>query len=404
MILSWIALEVLCKKPNIDLVNGPTSSQALLRLFGHPESNVRVTLYRDHHAWCPYCQKVWLWLEEKRIPYRIQKVTMFCYGEKEHWYKKIVPSGMLPAVDLDGEIITESDSILAKLERAFGPLHAKMEEPKVKKLRHLERVLFAAWCKWLCYPSRNENEELRRKQEFVEVAQIFDNMLNNYSSIGPYFLEEFSTADVVFVPYVERMNASLFYYKGFLLRDPQKFPNISKWFDALETRETYRGTQSDFHTHVNDLPPQMGGCYESGDDYQLQCKTRVDSCTDFQLPECKLSEPENSKEIALQRVLRHREAIVKVNPVKEKENIDKALRATLTYMMTNEEIENIPNGSEVGLRYIKERINIPRDMPIWSARRLREALVASNVGPCQGPSIPTSHRKDQDPKYFRNSE
>ena len=36
----------------------------------------------------------------------------------------------------------------------------------------------------------------------------------------------------------------------------------------------YIGTQSDFHTHVNDLPPQMGGCYESGDDYQLQCKNR----------------------------------------------------------------------------------------------------------------------------------
>ena len=70
-------------------------------------------------------------------PSSILKVTMFCYGEKEHWYKKIVPSGMLPALDLDGEIITESDSILAKLERAFGPLYAKMEEPKVKKLRHL---------------------------------------------------------------------------------------------------------------------------------------------------------------------------------------------------------------------------------------------------------------------------
>ena len=106
---------------------------------------------------------------------------------------------------------------------------------------------------------------------------------------------------------------------------------------------------------------------------------RVDSCTDFQLPECKLSEPENSKEIALQRVLRHREAIVKVNPVKEKENIDKALRATLTYMMTIEETEKIPNGSEVGLKYIKERINIPRDMPIWSARRLREALGETQV-------------------------
>ena len=73
-----------------DLVNGPTNSQTRLRLFGEDESAVRVTLYRDNHAWCPYCQKIWLWLEEKKVPYRIEKVTMFCYGEKEAWYKQKV--------------------------------------------------------------------------------------------------------------------------------------------------------------------------------------------------------------------------------------------------------------------------------------------------------------------------
>jgi glutathione S-transferase len=62
--------------------------QATLRLFGQTEADVRVTLYRDNHAWCPYCQKVWLWLEEKQIPYKIEKVTMFCYGKKEAWYKQ----------------------------------------------------------------------------------------------------------------------------------------------------------------------------------------------------------------------------------------------------------------------------------------------------------------------------
>ena len=40
-----------------------------------------MTLFRDNHAWCPYCQKVWLWLEEKQVPYKIAKVTMFCVRE-----------------------------------------------------------------------------------------------------------------------------------------------------------------------------------------------------------------------------------------------------------------------------------------------------------------------------------
>ena len=92
-LLSWSALENLVKLPKLDLINGPTNSQSTLRLFGEPETSVKVTLFRDNHAWCPYCQKIWLWLEEKRIPYKIRKVTMFCYGEKEDWYKKIVPSG-----------------------------------------------------------------------------------------------------------------------------------------------------------------------------------------------------------------------------------------------------------------------------------------------------------------------
>ena len=52
---------------------------------------------------CPYCQKCWLWLEEKQGPYKIEKITMFCYGEKEAAYKRLVPSGMLPALSIDGD-------------------------------------------------------------------------------------------------------------------------------------------------------------------------------------------------------------------------------------------------------------------------------------------------------------
>ncbi len=41
---------------------------------------------RDSAAWCPYCQKVWLQLEEKEIPYVIEKINMRCYGDKPAAY------------------------------------------------------------------------------------------------------------------------------------------------------------------------------------------------------------------------------------------------------------------------------------------------------------------------------
>ena len=75
--LSWEDLTKYASK-EAERIEGATNAYALLRLFGEPEENVSVTLYRDHHAWCPYCQKVWLWLEWKRIPYRTRKVTMRC--------------------------------------------------------------------------------------------------------------------------------------------------------------------------------------------------------------------------------------------------------------------------------------------------------------------------------------
>lgn len=358
-----------------------------------------MTLFRDHHAWCPYCQKVWLFLEEKRIPYRVRKVTMFCYGEKEAWYKRLVPSGMLPALQLDDRIITESDRILQELEASFGPLHSSMTDPQVYALRKLERRLFSAWCRWLCYPSESVEEEERARANFIQQAHLVDSALAE--TTGPFFLAEFSVADTVFVPYVERMNASLFYYKGFRLRDPASFPRLAAWFDGLETRPAYRGTQSDFHTHVHDLPPQMGGCFESGGHHQQQCRESVNSCTDFSLPESGLSEPENSRLLAASRVLKFKDYIGKVNPCCPPEDIDEALRCTLTYLLQGE-LVTPPPGTDSGLRYIKQRINVPRDLPLWSARRLREALerIAELAGDGQPPPIATQHRRDQNPRSF----
>jgi len=387
--LSWAELETLTDF-QIDPVNGPTNAQSRLRLFGHS------ALYRDNHAWCPYCQKVWLWLEEKQVPYRVEKVTMFCYGKKEDWYKRKVPSGMLPAIALDGRIITESDDILMALEAVYGALGPGMSDRRVIPLRQLERLLFRAWCAWLCYPVNSSREDQRNRDQFKLVVGKVETALG--STPGPYFLEEFSTVDVIFTPYVERMNASLYYYKGYSLREEN--PRFSAWFDAMESRPTYRGTQSDFHTHAHDLPPQMGGCYENGEPQMLVNKQQVDHGPWFGLPDVTYPEPETARAEALQRVLKHRDNIIKVNPA-DNQLFDAALRCALTSMMTGEECVP-PAESDSALRYLRDRINVPRDMSIYAAKHLREALekTAALVGDRQGVPIPINHRRDQDPANF----
>jgi glutathione S-transferase len=397
--LSWSALEARVDDYSMDPINGPTNSQARLRLFGQAETDVRVTLYRDHHAWCPYCQKVWLWLEEKQVPYRIEKVTMFCYGEKELWYRRKVPSGMLPALELDGRFVTESDDILLALEKAFGALEWGMQDLRVMPLRQLERLLFRAWCTWLCYPTRSAQEEARNRSQFVGVVTNVEAALGQTS--GPYFLENFSTADVIFTPYVERMNASLYYYKGYSLREVN--PRLQEWFNAMESRSTYRGTQSDFHTHAHDLPPQMGGCWANNEAETKRNQTQVDRGPWIGLPDVAYPEPENSRTEALYRVLKHQANLICVNPA-DAELFDTALRCALTHLSTGETCKP-PTGSEVGLRYLRDRISVPRDMSIYAAKRLRESLekTAALVGDRQGPPISVKHRRDQDPANFATS-
>ena len=104
---------------------------------------------------------------------------------------------------------------------------------------------------------------------------------------------------------------------------------------------------------------------------------------------------------AVARTYKHRENIVKANPV-EDEVADEAIRCALTYLKSGELVAP-PKGGDVALRYLRDRVNVPRDMSIYAARRMRTALerTAALAGDGEGPPIPVNHRKDQDPRAFR---
>ena len=118
-ILSWekidnhlTSVETISERSAVTLAElgrGDSNHRADLRLFDAPENFIpEVILYRDTAGWCPYCEKVWFYLEEKRIPYKVIKVPMRCYGEKPRSFLSINPSGGIPVANIRGSIITES--------------------------------------------------------------------------------------------------------------------------------------------------------------------------------------------------------------------------------------------------------------------------------------------------------
>ncbi len=403
-ILTWDDLNKF-EIDDLDRVNGFNNSYADLRLFGQTENDVMVTLYRDRHSWCPYCQKIWLWLEYKRIPYRVKKINMFCYGQKETWFLDKVRSGKLPAIEFKGEIVTESDEIIAFLENEFGALGSFITSSHLKKTKELERGIFRAWCNWLCRESFNFIDNRFRKKRFKESISKFDEILGESESgfIDP--AESTSSelvpgiGDIIFIPYMERMNASLSYYKGFNLRSNYRY--IDKWLTLFEGTSTYRGTQGDFHTHSHDLPPQMGGCYKESNKKQIAFSKSID--TGEGLGNFEFNKNYDSKYyaiFALKRIIKHKNNLIKVNP-HDKEYFEESLRSALTHMITGE-IRTPEKLSGKSLRYLKNRISVPRDMPIISARLLRQSLNKIELldQNNEEDKIPLKHRYDQDPKNF----
>ena len=215
---------------------GKPSPLHKLRLYdeSNNEKDVRVTLYRDSASWCPYCQKVWLTLEQKRIPYRVEKINMRCYGDKPASFQRMQPSGSIPVAIIDGVTYNQSNDIMYALEEAFPdhePLVPKdpRQKAKAQELLRLERTLFSNWMAWL---TQRDSSNGRLRGYFISTLNDVETELAAID--GGFFLgKQVSVVDFMFAPFLERMCASMLYFKGFQIRvapgESTDFPAINRW-------------------------------------------------------------------------------------------------------------------------------------------------------------------------------
>ncbi|CAK9029402.1 unnamed protein product [Durusdinium trenchii] len=230
------------------------------RVFSASHPNAPVTFYRDGSALCPDCQAVWLLLEAKEINYTVVKEDLRAHGRKSEEFLRKVPSGSLPAIEARGRWATNSLDAMFLLEHLY-PNPLKPMFPSFSRLRlralellELHRALMNAWS---TYMFREEKPFLNESAvDFQAALEQVQNALENSDTRWFLPYQHPSIVDIQYVCSMERIVASAMFFKAMDLRE--MFPRIDEWLGELEKLPWYRATKGDFYSHCMALAPRYG--------------------------------------------------------------------------------------------------------------------------------------------------
>jgi glutathione S-transferase len=199
-----------------------------------------VLLYCDATSWHPFCEQVGFVLGEKQIPFVTEFIDLH---HKPKWYTNLVSSSLVPAAEIQGELVCESRDILLALEEQFPNPPLLPTDPLENAVaRQLVEDAETDGTRKIGYNflmrSFADDSKLASLQASFE-AKLVD--LEQFLADSPscYFLSTFSLADIMYAPYLTQLAESLPMYRNYHIKGNPRFPNLNAWFLALNERPAY---------------------------------------------------------------------------------------------------------------------------------------------------------------------
>lgn len=158
---------------------------------------------------CPFVQRAWTVLEEKKIPYQYIEVNPY---HKPDSLLKLNPRGLVPTLQYDNKPLYESTVICEFLEEAY-PDHGPHLMPKDPLMRARTRI-WTDFCTSRIIPAFHrllQFQPMEDKEGLKEVRNEFLGKLREFAAEmdekGPFFLEggEPSLIDFVVAPWIVRI-------------------------------------------------------------------------------------------------------------------------------------------------------------------------------------------------------
>lgn len=253
---NWSTLfEIAQAHTNAKWMRRPGSSPATAPIPNNQitSQEAPVLLYKDTNSWCPYCERVLFALEEKELPYQVEFINL---GSKPQWYLDLVPSGLVPAAKIRGELIYESKDILLALEDfapSLLPLESTLKEVALEEIANCEsKGLIQTGYKliWSCGSASSNlasEEVLSLQTDFEAKLDAVEQLLTKYP--GDYFLGEFSLVDIMYAPHLNRLANNLPVYSDYQLQDNDRFFYLNRWLKAIASRPAYNRIKPDSTTN-----------------------------------------------------------------------------------------------------------------------------------------------------------
>ena len=223
-----------------------------------------------HHYWSSVCaQKVRIVLAEKALDWQSAHVDLFEFEQLQPDYLQLNPKGVVPTLDHDGFVLTESNVICEYLDETFTQRPLTPRDPRQRAImrrwmviieedlhpaiatasfntRHRARML-----------KKHSIDEIRRKlaattrteladitiarleagmptkvedEAYQRIARILDWMEGGLAD-GPWLLgDTYSLADIAFVSYVNRIEV----LPRPKLIAPGDRPRIARWWTRIQ--------------------------------------------------------------------------------------------------------------------------------------------------------------------------
>ncbi|KAJ6350175.1 hypothetical protein OIU78_006364, partial [Salix suchowensis] len=179
---------------------------------------------------CPFCQRVLLSLEEKKIPYKSHLINL---GDKPQWFLDINPEGKVPVVKIDDKWVADSDVIVGMLEE-------KYPEPSLAtppEFASMGSKIFPSFVKFLKSKDPNDGTE----QALLEELKALDEHLQAHVCINLKHRLVFEEVLLYFSVFAVQTNLLEHVIRVLSLLGKRSQQRISAWLPKLYHLEVALG-------------------------------------------------------------------------------------------------------------------------------------------------------------------